>query len=78
MADSWTPEQYAARLALIRKVAKKRENEKKKARKRRSVPKIDSSIDRYNINEYTDAEKYANQYYGQVAYETTRFDKDWD
>lgn len=75
MTDSWTPEQHAARLALIRKVAKK--YEKKKARKR-SVPNIDSSIDRYNINHYTDSEKYVQEYYGSVYKETTRYDNDWN
>jgi|TARA_B100000085_G_C18340603_1_gene430139 hypothetical protein len=27
---------------------------------------------------YTDASKYAKQYYGDVYHETTRFDNDWD
>ena len=27
---------------------------------------------------YTDASKYAKQYYGDVYRETTRFDNDWD
>ena len=28
--------------------------------------------------DYTDASKYAKQYYGEVYHETTRFDNDWD
>lgn len=27
---------------------------------------------------YTDASKYAKQYYGEVYHETTKFDNDWD
>lgn len=27
---------------------------------------------------YTDASKYAQQYYGETYHETTRFDNDWD
>lgn len=73
---SLTPEQYAARLALIKKIAKK--YEKKKPRRSRSVPNYDSRVDQYNINQYTDASKYANEYYGEVYRETTRYDKDWD
>lgn len=31
-----------------------------------------------NINRWTDERQYAKQYYGNVMYETTRFDNDWD
>lgn len=31
-----------------------------------------------NINHYTDAAKYAGEYYGEVYSETTKFDDDWD
>lgn len=31
-----------------------------------------------NIYVYTDASKYAKEYYGETMYETTRFDNDWD
>ena len=27
---------------------------------------------------YTDASKYAKEYYGEVYHETTKFDNDWD
>lgn len=30
-----------------------------------------------NIYAYTDASKYAKQYYGETLYETTRYDNDW-
>ena len=41
---------------------------------------FDAEIDRMNenYNEWTDAPQYAKKYYGDVAYETTRFDNDWD
>lgn len=32
----------------------------------------------YNINQYTDASKYAKKYYGEVMSETTKYDNDWD
>lgn len=31
-----------------------------------------------NYNQWTDASAYAKEYYGGVAYETTRFDNDWN
>lgn len=30
-----------------------------------------------NIYAYTDASKYAKEYYGETLYETTRYDNDW-
>ena len=36
---------------------------------------VDDSL---NINHWTDAPQYANEYYGEVMRETTRFDNDWD
>lgn len=30
-----------------------------------------------NPNHYTDASKYAKEYYGETMHETTRFDNDW-
>ena len=38
------------------------------------------SIDRMdeNYNQWTDASKYADQYYGDTMRATTRFDNDWD
>ena len=31
-----------------------------------------------NHNHWTDERQYAKQYYGEVAFETTRYDNDWD
>jgi len=31
-----------------------------------------------NMYQWTDASKYAKEYYGETMYETTRFDNDWD
>lgn len=31
-----------------------------------------------NIYAYTDAPKYAKEYYGDTMYHTTKFDNDWD
>jgi len=36
-----------------------------------------STPDGTNWNHWTDASKYAKEYYGEVMYETTRFDNDW-
>ena len=33
--------------------------------------------DQMNINQYTDASKYADQYYGETMRETTKYDNDW-
>ena len=31
-----------------------------------------------NVHHWTDASKYADEYYGETMRETTRFDNDWD
>ena len=31
-----------------------------------------------NIYQWTDASRYAKEYYGETMYETTRYDNDWD
>jgi hypothetical protein len=31
-----------------------------------------------NINHWTDASRYADEYYGETMRETTRFDNDWN
>ena len=78
---------YEDRLALIRKIAlrkKKLEEVKaqtrsfsktlaKPSRKAQTLPD-----DNKNINAYTDASKYAKQYYGETYFETTRYDNDWN
>lgn len=41
---------------------------------------FDAEMDRLNenYNEWTDASKYADQYYGETMRETTKFDNDWN
>ena len=88
-----TDQQKADRLALIAKIAHKQKVEKatklrmakvkassktltkrvpKKARSFMEVPK------ETNIYAWTDASKYAKEYYGETLYETTRYDNEWD
>jgi DNA-binding protein H-NS len=100
MENNMTPEQKAARLALIKQVAEKRNaialfKEKQKAnaatvrrwtdtvekpRRAAKAAEFDAIIEKLdeNHNQWTDGPQYAKQYYGDVAYETTRFDNDWD
>jgi len=86
-----TQTQMADRLALIKEVAERKAKMAKiKAKGKttmRKAPKVkrtfmdtsavmdDSSK---NPNYYTDASKYANEYYGETYRETTRFDNDWN
>ena len=95
-----TPEQKAARLELIKKVAAKVEARKSfKAKQAANAAKVrrwtdtveapkrrkaDAEFDRMiekldeNHNAWTDAPQYAKEYYGDVAFETTRYDNDWN
>jgi hypothetical protein len=71
---------YDERMAMIRECAKKFN---KKVKRNNTARRTETSfMDKYNddenINAYTDASKYAKEYYGEVMYETTRFDNDWD
>lgn len=71
----------AERLAVIKAAAEKfNAKVKRNAKVRRTeTPVMDRSYDdNMNINQWTDASKYAKEYYGEVAFETTRFDNDWD
>ena len=88
-----TPSQKADRLAMIREAANKM-NQKvrrnasvkrtetsfmdKPTKKRPAKSFMDKVTDQENINQWTDASKYAQQYYGETLYHTTRFDNDWD
>ena len=77
------------RLALIRKIAKRKgmlKTVKQKTRKARSyalknrkddVPEW-ARDDGNNVNAWTDERKYADQYYGDAYRDTTRYDNDWD
>jgi len=81
------------RLALIKEIHERRKkisNIKQKSKNLMSKPKdtrefADITIARNtdeNINHYTDASKYAKEYYGGILHETTRYDnpgvgEDW-
>lgn len=76
---------YDERIALIKEIAE-RKNKMAKLRKKSSrvlksvkPKKKDIEIPKEsNIYQWTDASKYAKQYYGDTFYETTRYDNDWD
>lgn len=73
----------ADRMAMIREAAQKFQKKQTKAarftRQERQAPKRKKEADKYASEIYwTDSTKYANEYYGEVAYHTTRFDNDWD
>jgi hypothetical protein len=85
---------YDDRIALIKKIAEQKKHEdarKKRMAKVRSqstkVMKQAKKVKRdfmqipaegENMYQWTDASKYAKEYYGETMYETTRFDNDWD
>ena len=68
------------RLALIRKLSKKLN---KKVKRNSRVRKTETYyMDKYdngeNIHAYTDASKYAEEYYGERYRQTTQYDNEWD
>lgn len=63
----------AERIAMIREAHKKMLA--KKARKARVTKKQSEQEDE---RLWTDAPRYAAEYYGEVYRETTKFDNDWD
>jgi len=50
----------------------------KKQARQAKVKREDRSMLRKEEMHWTDASKYAKQYYGETFYETTRHDNDWD
>lgn len=66
----------AERMAQIRQAAQdfknKQANQARFARQEKMVK--ENADERY----WTDASKYAEQYYGETFRETTRFDNDWN
>lgn len=63
------------RLEMIREAAKKfQAKQTKLARFEREEKRQTQEDERY----WTDAPRYANEYYGEVYRATTRFDNDWD
>ena len=60
----------------LRDIANERENKAKLAKaKKERKDLVDES---FNINQYTDASKYAETYYGETRYFTTKYDNDWN
>lgn len=80
---------YEERMALIKEIAERKNKMKrlkaeskavfrkapKAARKMMAIPNEDPSA---NPNYWTDASKYADQYYGDTYRATTRYDNDWE
>ena len=84
-----TEDQKALRYHQIKTIAERQK--KMKAVKARSknvilnTPKPKKKKDEYaqfynndNVNHWTDASKYAKQYYGETLHETTKWDNEWD
>ena len=68
------------RMAVIREHAQKftqKLNRNQRVRKT-ETKSLDKYTNQENINHWTDASQYANQYYGDVYRQTTRYDNDWD
>ena len=68
------------RIAVIREHAQKftkKLNRNQRVRKTETIS-LDKYTNQENINHWTDASQYANQYYGDVYRQTTRYDNDWD
>ena len=85
-----TATQKADRLALIAEIGNRRNKmaklKKASAKQVRTVnampaPKKRKEIEvpkETNIYQWTDASKYAAEYYGETLHYTTKFDNDWD
>lgn len=70
----------AERMAMIREASKKftkklERNQRVRKTETRSLDKYDNGT---NIYAWTDASKYAEEYYGEAMRNTTRYDNDWD
>jgi|TARA_B100001094_G_C17985283_1_gene697336 hypothetical protein len=72
------------RMAVIREHAQKFTKKlKRNQRVRKTETKsLDKSVEMFynqeNINHWTDASKYAEEHYGDVYRQTTRYDNEWD
>lgn len=76
---------YDDRIALIKEIAERKKKmakvRKKSAVAMKAVQPKKKEIEipkETNIYQWTDAPKYAKEYYGETLYHTTRFDNDWD
>jgi hypothetical protein len=75
------------RLALIKQIAERRQKMAKVRARSTTVKNEGKKVKRdfiaipeekENVYAWTDAPKYAQQYYGETMYYTTKFDNDWD
>lgn len=72
------------RMAVIREHAQKftqklNRNQRVRKTETKSLDKsVESFYNQENINHWTDASKYAEEHYGDVFRQTTRYDNDWD
>jgi len=67
------------RLALIRKTSKKFTKKlKRNQRVRKTETKSFDKYDTDNINAWTDAPKYVDEYYGDRARAQESYERDWD
>ena len=57
---------------------RKQDNFMKKQARQAKVKREDKSMLREKEMHWTDASKYAEQYYGETLHYTTKFDNDWD
>ena len=77
------------RLALIKEIAERKKKMSKVRKQSASVisrakpvsrkkKDLDIPKETHNIYQWTDASKYAKEYYGETLHYTTKFDNDWD
>ena len=72
------------RMAVIREHAQKftkklKRNQRVRITETKSLDKsVESFYNQENINHWTDASKYAEEHYGDVYRQTTRYDNEWD
>lgn len=78
---------YDDRISLIKKIAERKKKmakiRKKSSRVLKSVQPKNKNKDiqipkESNIYQWTDASKYAKEYYGETLHYTTKYDNDWD
>jgi len=71
---------YETRMEMIRKASAKFNATLKRSHDARKseTPKEERGIDTHNINAYTDAEKYVNEYYGDRAREQNSYESEWN
>ena len=66
------------RLKLIKKVGQKFNKKIKRTQRVRKTESQSYMFNQNNINHYTDASRYAEEYYGDRMRQTTRYDDDWN